>query len=383
MISDTMRRLSLAILLVLLGAAAAVHGQRGRGGPSLVSPEVHADRTVTFRLVAPNAREVALGAELDGTPHPMTRDANGVWIVTVGPLAPEIYAYTFNADGLAVLDPRNANTKLGYGNFGAVSLAVVPGEGPRFYDVKPVPHGVVRIHPYESTALSVARTMWVYTPPDYDRGRNYPVLYLLHGAGDVESGWTLIGRANNILDNLIADGQARPMVVVMPLGHAVQSFLAGPPKAAAAAVPPAGALTAFGRDLVEDVMPLVERSYKVSRRSDDRAIGGLSMGGGQTINVAFGRPDLFRYVVVMSSGPQGVEQNYPAFFADPAAVNKQFKLLWVGVGKDDALATGGSRVLDEVLTRRNIRHVYRVTGGRHEWSVWRHHLHEVAPLLFR
>jgi len=381
MISDTMRRSSLIIVAVLLGAA-ALHGQRGRG-PSVVSPEVHADRTVTFRFLAPSAREVALGADLDGTPHPMTKDSNGVWSVTVGPLPPEIYAYTFNADGLPVLDPRNANTKLGYGNFGAVSLAVVPGEGPQFYDVKPVPHGVVRIHPYESKSLGVARTMWVYTPPDYDRGRNYPVLYLLHGAGDVESGWTLIGRANNILDNLIAEGKARPMVVVMPLGHAVQSFLAGPPKAAAAAAPPAGALTAFGRDLVDDVMPLIERSYKVSRRSDDRAIGGLSMGGGQTINVAFGRPELFRYVVVMSAGAQGIEQSYPAFFGDPAAINRQFKLLWVGVGKDDALATGGSRVLDEVLTRRAIRHVYRVTGGRHEWSVWRHHLHEVAPLLFR
>ena len=381
MISDTMRRSSLIIVAVLLGAA-ALHGQRGRG-PSVVSPEVHADRTVTFRFLAPSAREVALGADLDGTPHPMTKDSNGVWSVTVGPLPPEIYAYTFNVDGIPVLDPRNANTKLGYGNFGAVSLAVVPGEGPQFYDVKPVPHGVVRIHPYESKSLGVARTMWVYTPPDYDRGRNYPVLYLLHGAGDVESGWTLIGRANNILDNLIAEGKARPMVVVMPLGHAVQSFLAGPPKAAAAAAPPAGALTAFGRDLVDDVMPLIERSYKVSRRSDDRAIGGLSMGGGQTINVAFGRPELFRYVVVMSAGAQGIEQSYPAFFGDPAAINRQFKLLWVGVGKDDALATGGSRVLDEVLTRRAIRHVYRVTGGRHEWSVWRHHLHEVAPLLFR
>ena len=156
---------------------------------------------------------------------------------------------------------------------------------------------------------------------DYEKGKNYPVLYLLHGAGDIESGWTLIGRANNIRDNLIAEGKARPMVVVMPLGHAVQSFLAGPPKAAAAAAPPAGALTAFGRDLVEDVMPLVERTYKVSRRSDDRAIGGLSMGGGQTINVAFGRPEFFRYVVVMSSGARGIEQNYPTFCADPAAVN--------------------------------------------------------------
>jgi enterochelin esterase family protein len=392
-----MRRASLVLVLFLVTATAAVSGQRGRG-PAIVSPEIHADRTVTFRYVAPNAREVALGGELDGKPHPMTKDASGVWSVTVGPLAPDIYAYSFNADGVIALDPRNPNTKLGYGNFGAVSLAVVPGDGPQFYDVKPVPHGVVRIHPYASKSLGVSRTMWVYTPPDYDRGRNYPVLYLLHGAGDVESGWTLIGRANNIVDNLIAEGKARPMVIVMPLGHAVQSFLTGPPKAALSSgapaqapagpaagfgVGPGGALSAFGRDLIEDVIPLVERSYKVSRRADDRAIGGLSMGGGQTINVAFGRPELFRYVVVMSSGAQGLEQNYPKFFADPAAINRQFKLLWVGVGKDDALATGGSRTIDEVLTRTKIQHVYRVTEGRHEWTVWRHHLREVAPLLFR
>ena len=392
-----MRRASLIVTLLFVGAA-VVAGQRGRGGPSVVSPEVHADRTVTFRYLAPNAREVSIGGELDGKPHPMTRDANGVWSVTVGPFAPDIYAYSFNADGVIALDPRNPNTKLGYGNFGAVSLAVVPGDGPQFYDVKPVPHGVVRIHPYESKSLGVARTMWVYTPPDYDRGKNYPVLYLFHGAGDVESGWTLIGRANNILDTLIAEGKARPMVIVMPLGHAVQSFLAGPPKAAVTATPAAtpptgppagfgvgagGTLSAFGRDLIEDVIPIVERSYKVSRRADDRAIGGLSMGGGQTINLAFGRPELFRYVVVMSSGAQGLEQNYPKFFADPAAINKQFKLLWVGVGKDDALAVGGSRTIDEVLTRTKIQHVYRVTEGRHEWTVWRHHLREVAPRLFR
>ncbi len=378
-----MRRTSIVLILSCFVATAALNGQRGRGG-AVVSPEIHADRTVTFRYLAPNAREVSLGAELDGQPHPMTTDASGVWSVTVGPLTPDIYAYSFNADGVIALDPRNANTKLGYGNFGAVSLAVVPGDGPQFYDVKPVPHGVVRIHPYESTSLGVSRTRWVYTPPDYDRGKNYPVLYLLHGAGDVESGWTLIGRANNIVDNLIAEGKARPMVIVMPLGHAVQSFLAGPPKAAAASgAGPGGALSAFGRDLIEDVIPLVERSYKVSRRADDRAIGGLSMGGGQTINVAFGRPELFRYVVVMSSGAQGLEQNYPKFFADPAAINRQFKLLWVGVGKDDPLATGGSRTMDEVLTRTKIQHVYRVTEGRHTWSVWRHHLREVAPRLFR
>jgi enterochelin esterase family protein len=148
--------------------------------------------------------------------------------VTIGPLAPDIYTYSFNVDGVVALDPRNVNTKYGYGNFGPVSIVQVPGDTPAFYDVKDVPHGEVRIKPYVSKTLGVNRTVWVYTPPGYDRGNNFPVMYLLHGAGDIESGWTLIGRANNILDNLIAEGKARPMVVVMPLGHAIQSFWTGP-----------------------------------------------------------------------------------------------------------------------------------------------------------
>src|SRR6185295_50561 len=208
---------------------------------------------------------------------------------------------------VTALDPRNANTKVGYGNFGAVSVVEVPGDGPQFYDTRPVPHGEVRIRPYISKTLGLSRTVWVYTPPNYDKGSNFPVLYLLHGAGDIESGWTLIGRANNILDNLIADGKARPMVVVMPLGHAIQSFYAGPAKNAvppsnpgdAAAGSGAGALSPFAHDLLDDVMPMIEKTYKVSTKADDRAIGGLSMGGGQTINIAFNRPEMFRYVVLM------------------------------------------------------------------------------------
>ena len=365
----------------------------GRGGPQLVSPEVGPDRTITFRFLAPNAQQVTVSGELDGKPHPMTKGENGIWSSTVGPLAPDIYTYSFNVDGVTSLDPRNPNTKYGYGNFGAVSVVQVPGDGPAFYDVKPVPHGEVRIRPYMSKTMGVGRTLWVYTPPNYDRGKSFPVLYLLHGGGDIESGWTMIGRANNILDNLIAEGRARPMVVVMPLGHAVQSFWAGParpsPNAPPAAARGAGqppspvALNLFGRELVEEVIPLVEETYKVSRRPDDRAIGGLSMGGGLTMNVAFNRPDLFRHVVIMSSGGGNAEQNYPTFFASPSKINQQFKTFWISVGKDDALAAGGSKVLTDALNARGIKHTYRVTEGRHEWTVWRHHLHEVAPLLFR
>ncbi|MEP6914561.1 MAG: alpha/beta hydrolase-fold protein, partial [Acidobacteriota bacterium] len=247
----------LAVMLTAGAAAAqvpagAAGGGRGRG-PVVVSPEVGADRTVTLRYLAPNATAVTASGELDGKPHPLTKGENGIWSVTVGPLAPDIYTYSFNVDGVVALDPRNVNTKYGYGGFGPVSIVEVPGDGPQFYDVKNVPHGEVRIRPYVSKALGVSRTVWIYTPPGYDRGSNFPVMYLLHGAGDIESGWTMIGRANNILDNLIAEGKAKPMVVVMPLGHAIQSFWTGPamasPNAAPApgAAPQPGALSPFAK----------------------------------------------------------------------------------------------------------------------------------------
>jgi enterochelin esterase-like enzyme len=372
-------------------AGAPAAGGRGGRGPGLVSPEVGADRTVTLRYVAPNATSVVASGELDGKPYPLTKGADGVWTVKIGPLAPDIYTYSFNVDGVVALDPRNVNTKYGYGNFGPVSIVQVPGDGPAFYDVKNVPHGEVRIKPYVSKTLGVNRTAWIYTPPGYDRGSNFPVMYLLHGAGDIESGWTLIGRANNILDNLIAEGKARPMVVVMPLGHTIQSFWTGPAKAFAAPAPVAGAapaspgaLSPFARDLLDDVMPMVERDYKVSKRADDRAIAGLSMGGGQTMNIAFNRPELFRYVVAMSAAAgQITEANYPAIFKDPSAINKQFKLFWTAVGKDDTLTGPGDKALAEAFTKAGIKHSFKLTEGRHEWTVWRQHLNEVAPLLFR
>ena len=378
------------ILTASMAAAqppAGAAGGRGRG-PAIVSPEVGADRTIRLRYLAPNATSVTASGELDGKPHPLSKGENGIWSVTIGPLPPDIYTYSFNVDGVVALDPRNVNTKYGYGGFGPVSIVQVPGDGPSFYDVKSVPHGEVRIKPYVSKSLGVTRTVWIYTPPGYDRGGNFPVLYLLHGAGDIESGWTMIGRANNIVDNLIAEGKAKPMVIVMPLGHAIQSFWTGPAKAATAATPGGGAapgaLSAFARDLLEDVMPMIEAGYKVSKKADDRAIGGLSMGGGQTMNIAFNRPELFRYVIAMSPAAGQInEQAYPAIFKDPSAINKQFKMFWMAVGKDDTLTGPGDRALDESLTKAGIKHSFKLTEGRHEWTVWRNHLNEVAPLLFR
>ena len=392
----TTGRISISIAVTLLavwaGTASLPAQAPGRGGPQIVSPQVDADRTIMFRFLAPNARQVTVSGELDGKPYPMTKDESGVWSVKVGPLPPDIYTYSFNVDGMTALDPRNANTKYGYGGFGAVSVVQVPGDGPQFYDVKPVPHGEVRIRPYVSKTMGVSRTVWIYTPAGYDKGKNYPVLYLIHGGGDIESGWTMIGRANNILDNLIVEGKASPMVVVMPLGHAIQSFWTGPAKNAAG-IPAAGAgrgvaagpqgLNPFARDLLEDVMPMVERDYKVSRRADNRAIAGLSMGGFLTMNVAFNRTDLFRYVVIMSSGGQNADVSYPGFFNNSAATNKQLKLLWIAIGKEDKLVGAMNEALLATLKSKGINFVYKETEGRHEWTVWRYHLNEFAPLLFR
>jgi enterochelin esterase-like enzyme len=389
----------ISLLLVLLAAALTAQAP-----PTFVSPQVNPDRTVTLRLFAPGAAKVSAAGELDGQPHAMTKGGDGVWSVTVGPLPPDIYTYAFNVDGVVALDPRNANTKYGYGVFGPVSVVEVPGEGPQFYDQQDVAHGDVRIRPYLSKALGVNRTVWVYTPPGYDAGRDYPVLYLLHGAGDIESGWTMIGRANTILDNLIAGKKARPMVVVMPLGHTIQSFWTGPARALPDPVSSTlgggatlddiiatmmsgdgkGGLSLFARDLVEDVMPAIERDFKVSKRPDDRAIAGLSMGGGQSINLAFARPELFRYVVLMSPAASGrVGEFYGGALKHPETLNKQFKLFWVGVGKDDTLTGPGDRDFDAALKSAGVTHTFVLSDGRHEWTVWRHYLRDVAPMLFR
>jgi len=393
--------LNLIVLSASLAAGSPADSPKPMGA-AWSSPEIGADGKVTFRYLAPGAKQVMLSPDFDGQPHAMAKD-NGLWSVTVGPLQPDIYTYAFQVDGITSLDPRNANTKYQYGIFGAVSVFEVPGSAPQFYDAKPVPHGMVSILPYQSKSMGLARTVWVYTPPGYAQGKDFPVLYLLHGAGDVESGWTMIGRANLILDNLIASGEAKPMVVVMPLGHAIQSWWTGPAQSAPDPIAKAfqsgkgadifaamysgdgkGGLSPFAKDLLEDVMPLVEGSYKVAKSPDSRAIAGLSMGGGQSIHLAFSRPELFRYVVLMSPAADGrVDLAYPAFFANAAAANQRFKLLWLGAAKQDVITGPGDLAFDSLLTRRGIKHTFVLGEGRHEWTVWRHNLRDVAKILFR
>jgi enterochelin esterase-like enzyme len=391
------------VLLLSAGQAGSATPQKAKAPPHWTSPEIAPDRKVTFRYFAPAARRVELMGDMDGQPHAMAKDAQGLWSATLGPLAPDIYTYSFGVDGIVSLDAKNANTKYQYGNYGAVSVFEVPGDGPQFYDAKPVPHGMVRILPYHSKSLGLARTVWVYTPPGYEQGKEFPVLYLLHGAGDVESGWTMVGRANLILDNLLAEGKAKPMLIVMPLVHPAQSWWTGPDRSVPDTVARAfrtgdlgtilrsmyigdekGGLSPFARDLLEDVMPVVESAFKAAKTPENRAIAGLSQGGGQAIHVAFSRPELFRYVALMSPAADGgVDQAYPAFFRDSTAANRHFKLLWLGATRQDRITGAGDAAFDSLLTRRGIKHTYALSDGRHEWTVWRRHLKDVAPLLFR
>jgi enterochelin esterase-like enzyme len=362
-------------------------GARGGGrGPQLLTPEVKPDKTVTLRFRAPNAKEVTLIGELDGRTYPMTKDEAGVWSVTIGPLAPDVYNYQFNVDGVIAMDPVNPAVKLGFGGFPPANMFEIPGD--EFDDARNVPHGSVRIEAYHSKTLGVPRTIWVYTPPGYDTGNTrYPVFYLLHGSGNTDSSWILTGRANFILDNLIAEGKTKPMIVVTPFGYARQGVNLAPERPVTTAAP-AGPGTPpgggpVGKDLLDDVIPFVEQKFRTLKDADSRALGGLSMGGGQSVAIGFSNPDKFHSLVIMSAGATNADQNYPEFFKDAAATNKKLKLLWVGVGKDDKLVMTGSLALRDALTKGGIKHTFRETEGRHEWVVWRHHLREVAPLLFR
>ena len=388
--------------LVLLGAAGAQTsapsaqpaGRGGRGGgggatpvTALVSPEVHPDRTVTFRFRAPQATQVQLVGEiLQGKgPQAMTKDEAGLWTTTIGPVPPEIWIYNFRVHGVDVTDPSNPAVKPVPPGFAMSSFVEVPGDSPSFYDSRPVPHGEVRMVDYESRTFGLTRTVWIYTPPNYDKSiAKYPVLYLLHGNGEAFNGWVMNGRAHIILDNLIADKKAQPMIVVMPQGHALQAPNVGP------LVRTAGETTMFSsrfpKDLLEEVVPLVERNYRVLANADNRAIAGLSMGGGQALSIGLTHPELFHYVLGFSAAIGGqflnIDETVQSVLANPAAANAKFHLLWISVGRQDFLF-GPDKQLAKVLTDGGVRNTYRETEGAHVWSVWRNNLNEAAPLLFR
>jgi enterochelin esterase family protein len=376
-----------AFTVLLLGPLGNVRGQ-GRG---VLSPEVTADRRIILRLQAPNAKAVQVQGDFTAKTHDMTRDDKGVWSYTSEPLKPGSYQYWFIMDGLTMPDPVNTYVRPASGVY--KSQVDVPGEGAEWLAFRDVPHGTLHEHWYVNKDNGTARRVVVYTPPGYGAGtQSYPVLYLLHGANDFERGWTQTGRANWIMDNLLADGKARPALIVMPFGHPVSGSTGKLPEVRAlqksfgidATAPSGGGLGGAGymeKDLLGNVLPLVEKEYRVLKDANHRAIMGYSMGGMQASTIGLNHPEVFAYVGAMSGNAR--EAALSKALADPEKTNKDFKLIWLGCGTDDRALDGG-RALDKVLTGKGIRHEWVESPGyRHDYQIWRIYLRDLLPRLFR
>ena len=372
----------------------------GRGGPAIVSPQIEPDGRVTFRLLAPNATTVTVGGDINGSlvpdpnappPQPaapgaqggrgggtpavaMTKGENGIWSgTTLRPVRPGAWRYTFSVDGITVVDSRNVNVTTSQTQ--VQSLLMVPGD---FSESRDVPHGTVGLVRYSAKTLNNARReMYVYTPPGYEKGTGrFPVLYLIHGGGDTAVSWSTVGRANNILDNLLAEKKAVPMIVVMPSGWTPSG---GQVMTADATKDP------FNDELLKDIIPFVEATYRTTGTADTRALSGLSMGGIQTLNIGLHNLGTFRYLAVMSSG-WTTEQDRDFFYKTEAAkipkYNSALKLFWWGWGETDIARANGLAVI-ETFKSQGVRVETRESPGGHTWDNWRLYLYEVAPKLFR
>jgi enterochelin esterase family protein len=351
---------------------------------TLVSPEVLADKRVTFRLYAPEATMMKVSGEwynspeeqkTIGRPADLQKAADGVWSVTLGPLPPGVYRYHFTVDSVRVVDPRTPNVSE---DLHSVS-SVVSVPGLDYEDVQDVPHGAVAEVWYQSKALGVLRRMHIYTPPGYENGKGkYPVFYLLHGANDNDDVWVSEGHANFMMDNFIAAKKAKPMIVVMPAGHTPPAVPGGPP----------GGMQGrdFEKDFVQDIMPYVESHYRVRTDRRSRAIAGLSMGGMQTLNISLAHLDKFAYIGVFSSGwlrqtPEAIETEFGAGLNDVRA-RSGLRLFWFATGKDDSLLPR-TRTTVEILKKRGINVEFQESSGMHTWINWRDYLHQFAPRLFQ
>ena len=363
-----MRTIALPWLIASIAAAAPAQPAD--------EPEVHADGRVTFRLDAPGAHAVALRFESDA-PVAMVRDARGTWSVTTAPLAPDIYNYLFRVDGIPALDP--ANPRLKFNLIASASEVHVPGPASLPWEINAVPHGVVHRHYYHSAVVGDDRDFLVYTPPGYDPAAKdpYPVLYLLHGLSDDATAWATVGRANVILDNLIARGQAKPMLVVMPLGYGRLDILAGGFDRQRPRELTDANIRIFGESLLREVIPQVEKSYRVAPDPAARAIAGLSMGGAQALTIGLGHPDIFAWIGAFSFGSGA---------PDPAALgsdlNARLRLLWFTCGRGDSRFANNQQFAAG-LAARGIRHVWLPAPGIHNFPFWRRSLAGFVPLLFR
>lgn len=346
------------------------------------SPEVKDDRTVIFRVKSPMAQEVKLAGVAILTalgkgnePVPFTKGTDGIWTLTIGPLEPDMYAYHLIIDGVQVADPSNT-----YAAFTAMppySELIVHGDGPAYYDAHNVPHGNVTRHIYHSDVTGGERELYVYTPPGYDPSKKYPVLYLLGGSGELPSNWVYDGRVNLIMDNLLAEGKALPMLIAIPNNQVIHR---NHPKHTELT------FDIFEKELRNHVIPVVEKAYSVQQDPRGRAISGLSMGGRHSMYVGFRSLDLFASFGILSAGDVDAEKSLAGFLNDPD-VNKKVAYLFVGQGTEEAKGFMGRRctALHEALINHNIKHEYYVGGkGGHDWATWRHLLYyRFLPNLWR
>ncbi len=353
--------------------------------PQVVSPEVGPNNAVTFRVLSETANSVTINGSWMGFGKtlPLTKGEQGIWSITIEPLASSMYHYNFFVDGVATIDPTNPHALRDGTRY--ASLLMVLGEGAELFQMNDTPHGNISQVWYNSPSLDINRRMYVYTPPGYESSNEYyPVLYLLHGGGGDEDAWTSLGRANLILDNLIAQGKARPMIIVMTNGNAWQTSTLRqkpglPPITRESYVQFQGQ---FEKSLVEDVIPFIEKHYRVKANKESRAIAGLSMGGGHTITASITYPGTFGYIGVFSSGifnqNENMDEMEKKFLALKASGVSKY---WVACGVDDFVMESNKRLLD-VLKQTNFEHEYYENEGGHTWANWREYLSLFAPMLF-
>jgi enterochelin esterase family protein len=364
----------------------------------IISPEIQLDGKVTFKLFSKDASKVTVSGEWQSgfnAVETLVRNDTGLFTLTVGPLKPELYGYTFTVDGVRTIDPNNVQVRRD--GFNYQSFFIIPGaESDLYFQKNGVPHGTVNKVWYKSEVLGIDRRVYVYTPAGYEGGSGkYPVFYLLHGAGGDEDAWTNMGRTAQIMDNLIVQGKAKPMIVVMTNGNANQA-------GAQNEVPPVQvqgdqSVSAFTRlagkfeeHLVRDVVPFVEKNYRTLTGKENRAIAGLSMGGAHTQTITNNNPGMFNYIGVYSMGIMNMgQQNQDAAKLEEERNAKLlklkdsgYKLYWIGCGKDDFVYKSVIS-LRAALDKAEIKYTYRESSGGHTWANWRIYLSEFAPLLFR
>lgn len=346
--------------------------------PQFVSPQVNNDNKVVFRFLAPSAKDVKLNVQFERANVPMTKDSSGVWTVTLGPVKPDMYPYHFVVDGVDVADPKNTAIfpNEGFQN----SIVEISGSQPLVHTIQNVPHGTVSYRYYMSPELGT-RPVIIYTPPGYEKesSKKYPVLYLLHGTTDLEETWTKVGRANIILDNLIAQGKAVPMIIVMPYGRAYPKI-----SKSSGSLRNWDNLQEIKKDFLTYLIPFVEQNYRVKPDNNNRAIAGFSGGGGTSLFLGLNNPDLFKWVIGFAPGmlKEEFDRNNAVAFANPIITNQRLKLFWIGVGKEDMLYPVISDYL-KLLDEKKIKHETFISDGGHTWMNCKLFLSTVVPKLFK